>query len=55
MKCTLRAMLEDEGKASIVEDVRWSTNVCSVCLEGLWRERVLYAVSEGNDGHIEST
>jgi hypothetical protein len=40
MKSTvLRAMFEDDGTAPIVEDVRWSENVCSKCVEGVWRDR----------------
>jgi hypothetical protein len=56
MKSTvLRAMFEEDGTAPIVEDVRWSEDVCSKCVEGVWRERFIYAVSEGTDPHSEWT
>jgi hypothetical protein len=56
VKCAVfGAMIEDDGLAPIVEDVRWSTNVCSKCVEGVWRDRFIYAVRQESDPNSEWT
>jgi hypothetical protein len=56
VKCAaFGAMIEDDDSLPIVEDVRWSTNVCTKCTEGVWRDRFIYAVRDGSDPNAEWT
>jgi len=44
-------MVNGDGEVTIVDEVRWSVNVCSKC----GRDRLIYAVTDGIDPHAEWT